>query len=365
MFKPVRNPLPLIFALFIIIFQVTILLAQDPPPEVIVCVVPDKSTVAPFTLTFRSPVHTGIVIPYDATITIYSIGSASASLYRIEPDAITGGYRKFEHIASVTSTTSTIPPQAEGQCPANLVPRLDGFAIKVAQPVRVNYSAMLAISNATGIAGIPVEGSVLGVFAFHFPASTTDIGSNTNAIDFQVIQLNDNDIEFRPPAIGQNVPLILIANKDVAVSEELKDGSLGNPRTVETRQFFKSKLQTTGYLLYKILEDGKGRFYPQGGLLDLFYTPGNYLKLSAMSPEAPTRTFTVCNDVKILDPEVIARYYALTNPDPNSPFGRLANPDATVKIDGIEQERLIIIDGNGTRSFIEAWLVQEVPGQCP
>jgi hypothetical protein len=92
--------------------------AQGPGPTtngIAVCVFPTEGT--PYTLIFRETTGFGMIIPVDAQAVVMSNVPVVAGIWRVAPDAASGGYVALERLAQSTAqflrNTPTLNP-----CPA-------------------------------------------------------------------------------------------------------------------------------------------------------------------------------------------------------------------------------------------------------
>lgn len=365
-------------AVVLVILVSGISLAQN-SASIFVCVSPEDSAQPSYTMAFQRTTAFGLLLPENADVVIYSMAEFASSLYTINTDANSGGYRTLERLAIIHSGT-VIP--ADIDCGDQFQEELGAANYStIPIPVSVNHALLIELGEAevtdeieeTGDAEETIltdELTIRGVLALTFrPGNATEPATWFN---FQILQISEVDpvIEFAVPSILPNTPFSVIANKTFSIGQS----QIGvnppqfppNLQPSNPRQFVQSDLQTIFDLnLFNVMNEGSIRIYPESGVYGVYN--GAYFRLS-IPTDIPQRVFT--DEVMVRALEGTQAATVLMNRFEDNPL-RIDIPfaegtgsiqgETTADVVRIEEGtgQLIVLEGS-EEAIIQSWLVEPV-----
>ncbi|MCS6870854.1 MAG: hypothetical protein NZ571_05295 [Anaerolineae bacterium] len=351
----------LVFLISLVLFFTALETVAAQRPEVtkdgiLVCV--RLASGVTYTLLFRQTTGFGLIVPESGRVTVSAASKLSASLYRIAPDAPSGGYRFSEPIAQSFSLRE-LPP--ETNC-ADQVTTVVAERSALLSTIDFPVNEQRALIIQTDPAAQPPS-DILGVLGMEL-----EIEGAVAPVSFQVLQISkvDREIQFRLLSSAERAFYSAVANKLFDLRQSLPD--LPNP----VPEDFTSLVQASSFSfnvrrfknpanLYAVLARNKMRIYPAYGLFSVAREQvyiGGFFSIR-MDSEKAERLPRLEPNVRVRAlPGAVANYYAAAKPD--EVLGRLqGNGTATVnKVD--EEGRLLVTVGNNRNVIIDAWLVEVV-----
>lgn len=288
----------IITALIILVSSIS--LAQN-STSLFVCVSPEDSTQTPYTMAFQQTTAFGLLIPENADVVIYSTTEFTSSLYTINTDANSGGYRTLERLATIDNGT-VIPIDIE--CGNQFQEELIAATYStIPIPVSANHALLIELDEVEET-NLTDALTVRGVLAFTFRLENIQEQESTDWFSFQILQISEVDpvIEFTVPSIPPNTPFSVISNKTFGIGQSqigvIPPAFPPNLQPSNPRQFVQDDLRNIFNLnLFSIMEEGAIRIYPESGAYG-FYN-GAYFQLS-IPTDIPVREFNVGTEVRAL-----------------------------------------------------------------
>lgn len=351
----------LISTVILVLLLVPLLTADAQRPEVtrdgiLVCV--RLASGENYAVLFRQTTGFGLIVPREGRVTISAASKLSAFLYRIAPDALSGGYRFSELIAQSFSQRE-LPPEAN--CASQLTTVvLERSALFSTLDFPVNEQRALVVQIDPEA---PIPSETLGVLGIEL-----NVQGSAMPISFQLLQTSkvDREIQFRFLSGSERAVYSAVANKLFDLRQSLP--ALPNPAPED----FTSLVQASSFAfnvrrfknpadLYTFLARNNMRIYPAYGLFSVadeqVYIGGFFsIRMDAEKAERLPR-FEPNSRVRAL-PGAVANYFALSKPD--EVLGRLQG-NSVVTVNAVDEEgRLLVLVGGSRNVFIEAWLVEAV-----
>ena len=344
---------------FVMVLLVVILLSVLGGPGMIqaqqgglihVCVAPPNAN--EYLLTFRATTLFGLIVPQQATITVYADrGDISAGVYAINPDAMSGSYVRTEFLVHAETAINVPTGRA---CTTGYADVLTSQLATVPIPVSKDHALIVQIGGIDQLNNV-----VLGAFSLHFR-----IGSEAPTfLNFQILQLSDTDtgIEVYVPFVPGNTPLTVIGNKDFAIRQSFADNdqAFSPSAPAANREFLSQQLAYDSLNMYVMMREAAVRIYPHRGIETSYL--GGYVRLE-MAPIAEPRDpqFTEGATITPLGGAPAVPYYVTSNQ--NEPLG-VVQPGGTVQVSRIDVGTGTLYierpDDDGD-VIIEAWLMEVV-----
>lgn len=328
-----------------------------------ICVEPTAPEAAPPSLiTLGGSQLLGLVIPQDAKVTVFS-GPASnltLHLYEIATDAQNGGYRATRTVNRDMYGVNNVSPGA--RCSGRYSTSLTGDLV-ASDPAFVSRDRAIIIQT-----GPAVDTAVVDDFVGVLSVSIRPSGSVEEAgfiRDFQIIQISGGYIDLSLPFLDRDTQVVLIANKDLSISESFDGQDWLSLVVANARSSFMKQLARLNppLDLFKLMEEGFIRIYPHAGLFHNF-PAGGYLRLMlSETPAAREPQFREGVSMRPLE-GTRANYYMPHMM--NEVAGALFAPQNTAKVHRVDPNtgQLFIIDpkpGGTVEMVIQSWLVEVVP----
>lgn len=339
----------------------SILLAQADLPEVYFCVDPIDKEESPYLVEFWDSIVFGIMIPEDATVTIFTNTSYSSALYTINTSAKTGGYLPMEHLATMYTQTR-IP--AVNPCLSSdtedLFERLPYQTIPM--PISVNHAIVVQQERSDEL-----DNPFQRVISFTF-----GIGAEGEKRNLQVIQVSETDpfLNFRYFDLEPNTPFMVVANKDFGIGQSLPDTEppeFSRERPSDIRSFVKSDLEDLyGLDIFDLAQESDARIYISSGLLDTYR--GTYIRIS-LAPDTVERIPPLQPDVLVHAlPDAVASFVSVEQlgddplqldlPYESNPLGQIVGDSVYRVIEINEMTGQLIINYDDNPVIVQGWLVQ-------
>ncbi len=338
--------------------------AQDTEPTVYFCVEPNDQEQIPYLIEFWDSSVFGIMIPEDATITVYATEFYTANLFTVNTNAHTGGYITLELLSEVNTFTQ-IP--TENPCLTDETRELFATLSLRTIPLPISKHHAIVVQQGT-------DSELLNPFQ-RVISFTFGIDGETPMRNIQIIQNSylDTFLNFRLFDVESSTPFLVIANKDFGIGQSLPDTSppeFSRERPSDIRSFVQSDLKDLyGLDIFSLAEESSARIFINSGLLDIYR--GTYIRIS-LAPDTVERIPPFEADTLIQTlPSATASFVAIEQlidnplridiPFDDNPQGQ-ATGDSVYRVIEIEESTgQLIIDFDGNPAVIESWLVMPTP----
>ncbi|MBX3085899.1 MAG: hypothetical protein KF716_29960 [Anaerolineae bacterium] len=332
--------------------------AQDAPKVVLLCVMPNNpEDGAPYVIGFRDTTLFGVVIPIDATITVFSNQPVNAALLRVTTDAPTGGYRLGMEVARLTSAENLLN---SADCAVDISQLSKVLNISVTQntlhiPVSSAYGLTVQVGGSDKLAS-PYQ----GVFAFRFQSS-----ADNHLINFHVAQINqaNANLEITVSAITADTPasFVVIGNKffDVQKSGLANVDRFSSPAVAEDFEYLKEQFSDKMPAMFDMMQTVGIPIYPSYvlGYITQQTFDGGYLRLRPEGkPAQRIPDFTADARVAPLTENIEARLFLPNRP--GEPVGKLVGTNSVTVVRVDDNGQLIVRAQDGQEEIIEAWRVK-------
>jgi hypothetical protein len=322
---------------------------------ILVCIAPqDPSVGEPYLLVFRNASALGIIVPDNSNVIIYSAFPLWAAEYTITSDAVSGGYRPDTYIATVSAENNIPSPRLCGNYEGYITSDLRST---IPLPVSANHAVLIQQRGNDKLA----NPQFLGSFAFQFQPV-----NNQFAARFQVIQLDGGNIDVNLPFYNEQVPYVLIANKNVSVRRSFADApdDFSSRSFANDRSDFVRELALDNLNLFDIMRNDLVRLYPLQGI-QAEYAPGGYIRIE-MAPEPASRQpeFAIGTTIRSIDDDTID-YIAFAEPTVGGSLRSNELPQVLrIESQGQFAGQLIVRYADGAEIVVESWLVEVCTSDC-
>jgi|GEM_PF-2557246 len=351
--------------LFLTSNQTSSVYAQSTPPELVFCINPVGDD-APYIVEFLDSAVFGVIIPEDATVTVFTNTFYTSALYTINTNAKSGGYLTMEHIVTANTVTRIA---ADNPCLNSATREI--FQLLPYQtlpmPISVNHAIVVQAGGSNELAN-PFQ----RIISFTFGISGEE---GTTFRNLQIIQNSETDpfLNFRYFDLEPNTPFMVVANKDFGIGQSLPDTNppeFSRERPSDIRSFVKSDLEDLyGLDIFELAKQSNARIYISSGLLDTYR--GNYIRIS-LAPDTVERipSFEPGGLIQAI-PDATATFIALEQvaedplqldlPYDSNPLGNILGDSVYRIIEVNDNTGQLVIDFNGNPAIVESWLVEVAP----